>query len=144
MPDTELVRVTYREIAEGFDIGIQGARLKAKRRAAKGLWRIIPGNHPQDRIRIEMPAADLAPSSAGRQRGGPHKPDEGVPTEVPLQTPNSRDPNDLTVLVDAVSKLTAQAADLTERLLRSEQGRTEAEKMAAVTQEKADNLAAQL
>ena len=40
------VSVTYREIAERFGIGVEGARLKAKRRAAKGLWRIVPGDAP--------------------------------------------------------------------------------------------------
>ena len=137
MPDTELARVTYREIAERFGIGIEGARLKAKRRAAKGLWRIIPGNHPQDPIRIEMPAADFLPPNSGPQRGAPNKADDRTPTEGPPQTPNSRDPNELAALVDVVSKLTAQAADLTERLFKAEQDRTDAKKMA-------EGLAAQL
>ena len=147
MPDHELVRVTYREMADRFGIGIEGARLKAKRRAAKGLWRIIPGNHPQDPIRIEMPAADFLPPNTSLRCGEPHKADVGVPTsptEAPLQAPNSRDPNDLAVLVEVVSRLTAQAADLTERLLQAEQGRAGAETEAAVARERAEGLQAQL
>jgi hypothetical protein len=144
MPETELVRVTYREIAERFDIGIEGARLKAKRRAAKGLWRIIPGNHPQDPIRIEMPAADFSPSNTSLQRGGSHSSGRGTPTGLPPQTPNSRDPNDLVALVEVVSRLTAQTADLTERLLQAEQGKAGAETEAAVARERADGLQAQL
>jgi hypothetical protein len=53
MSENRVVTATYREIAYRFGIGIEGARIKTKRRAAKGLWRIIPGNHPQDIIRVE-------------------------------------------------------------------------------------------
>jgi hypothetical protein len=55
MSENRVVTATYREIAYRFGIGIEGARIKTKRRAAKGLWRIIPGNHPQDIIRVEIP-----------------------------------------------------------------------------------------
>jgi hypothetical protein len=33
--------------------------MKAKRAAEIGRWRIIPGNHPSDRVSIEVPVEDL-------------------------------------------------------------------------------------
>lgn len=33
--------------------------MKAKRKSASGGWRIIPGNHPQDKVYIELPVEDL-------------------------------------------------------------------------------------
>jgi hypothetical protein len=33
--------------------------MKAKRKVRAGLWRIIPGNHPSERVLVELPAADL-------------------------------------------------------------------------------------
>src|SRR5687768_8379531 len=73
------VSVTYREIAERFGIGIEGARLKAKRRSAKGLWRIVPGNHPQDVVRVEVPEDEWANPNVSR----PATPHEGAPTRPP-------------------------------------------------------------
>ena len=57
--DDGRVHVGYRELAERLHISPAAARKKAKRQAAAGLWRIIPGNHPADRVLIEVPAADL-------------------------------------------------------------------------------------
>src|SRR3954451_8626026 len=75
------VSVTYREIAERFGIGVEGARLKAKRRAAKGLWRIVPGNHPQDVVRVEVPEDEWTTRNEPR----PTAPYEGTPTTPPPQ-----------------------------------------------------------
>ncbi len=43
--------MTYEEMAAHFGIGVDGARMKAKRRK----WRQVR-NHPQDPVRIEVPA----------------------------------------------------------------------------------------
>jgi hypothetical protein len=48
--------MTYEEISEHFGIGLDGARMKAKRRK----WRLVR-NHPQDPVRAEVPTAFLAP-----------------------------------------------------------------------------------
>jgi hypothetical protein len=132
MTEKRVVTVTYREIAERFGIGIEGARLKAKRRAAKGLWRIIPGNHPQDIIRVEVPEDEF---TAGQpiQRGVPNSPNEGAPTPPLQQDLQHRDTNDLDALVEIISQLTAQSAAMTDRLVDAERGRAEAERDAAIT-----------
>ncbi len=44
--------MTYEEMAAHFGIGVDGARMKAKRRK----WRQVR-NHPQDPVRIEVPAS---------------------------------------------------------------------------------------
>lgn len=51
--------VTLRDIAEAAGISVDGARRRAKRRDRDGLWRILPSNHPQDPLRIDMPRQDL-------------------------------------------------------------------------------------
>lgn len=55
----ELLQVSYRELAERLAISPDAARMKAKRAAKSGRWRIIPGNHPSDRVLVELPEADL-------------------------------------------------------------------------------------
>jgi hypothetical protein len=126
------VRVTYREIAERFGIGVEGARLKAKRRAAKGLWRIVPGNHPQDVVRVEVPDEEWAAPNVGR----PTDPNDGTPSNPPTTPPQHdtqrRDTNDLEALVELISQLHAQSAAMTNRLVDAERGRAEAEKEAAI------------
>ncbi len=52
-------RLSYRDLAERLSISADAARMKAKRKAKAGLWRIIPGNHPSERVLIELPATDL-------------------------------------------------------------------------------------
>ena len=122
------VSVTYREIAERFGIGIEGARIKAKRRAAKGLWRIIPGNHPQDVVRVEVPEDEWASPNAPR----PTPPNDGAQTLPPQQDTQRRDSNDLEALVELISQLHAQSTALTNRVVDAERGRAEAEKEAAI------------
>jgi hypothetical protein len=122
------VSVTYREIAERFGIGIEGARLKAKRRAAKGLWRIVPGNHPQDVVRVEVPEDEWTAPNVPR----PTPPHEEAPTTPPQQEPQRREANDLEPLVELIAQLHAQLAGMTNRLVDAERGRAEAEKEAAI------------
>ncbi len=55
----DLEHLSYRDLAERLDISPDAARMKAKRKAKAGLWRIIPGNHPSERVLIELPATDL-------------------------------------------------------------------------------------
>ncbi|GEO18728.1 hypothetical protein [Microvirga aerophila] len=131
MSETRFVTVTYREIAERFGIGIEGARIKAKRRAAKGLWRIIPGNHPQDIIRVEIPEDEFT-SSQPAQRGATYNPNDGTPTTPPQQEEERRDANDIDALVELISQLTTQSAVMTDRLVDAEKGKAEAERDAAI------------
>src|SRR5918994_2034371 len=133
MSETRFVTATYREIADQFGIGIEGARIKAKRRAAKGLWRIIPGNHPQDIIHVEIPEGEFAFGQAA-QRGAPNNSNNQTPTNEPQQEPERKDTNDIDALVELISQLTAQSATMTNRLVDAEKGRAEAERDAAIAQ----------
>lgn len=130
MSENRVVTATYREIAEQFGIGIEGARIKTKRRAAKGLWRIIPGNHPQDIIRVEIPEEEWN----SPQRSLTHTSTDGTPTPSPQQGIERRDANDIDALVEIIPQLTAQLSAMTERLIEAEKGRAEAERDAAIAQ----------
>jgi len=61
---TDTVRLTYRELAERLGIEPDSARIKAKRHAKSGRWKIIPGNHPGATATVEVPTADLVRGSA--------------------------------------------------------------------------------
>lgn len=56
----EMLQITYRELADRLGISPDAARMKAKRAVKSGRWRIIPGNHPSDRVLIEIPAEELS------------------------------------------------------------------------------------
>lgn len=58
MPE-DTILLTYRELADRLGVSPDGARMKAKRAVKAGRWRIIPGNHPSDPVRVEIPAAEL-------------------------------------------------------------------------------------
>lgn len=134
MATAELVQVTYREIAERFGIGIEGARIKAKRRAAKGEWRLIPGNHPQDIVRVEMPAEELRVGPIKPQRSPPNDLADREPTSPPQHEIQRRDTNDLEALVAVVSQLTLQSQAMTDRLIEAERMRAEAQRDTAIAQ----------
>jgi hypothetical protein len=128
MSETRVVTATYREIAERFGIGVEGARIKAKRRAAKGLWRIIPGNHPQDIIRVEIPEEEWS----SPERRAPYAPNDGTLTHPPQHEEEHRDTNDMEALVELISQLAVQSAAMTDRVIDAEKGRAEAERDAAL------------
>ena len=62
MGDT--LQLTYRELADRLGASPDAARMKAKRAVNKGRWRIIPGNHPNDPVRVELPAIDIVRPNA--------------------------------------------------------------------------------
>ncbi len=76
----DLEQLSYRDLAQRLNISPDAARMKAKRKAKAGLWRIIPGNHPSERVLIELPATDLngTPERVGGEQvqrvGGEHSP----------------------------------------------------------------------
>jgi uncharacterized small protein (DUF1192 family) len=55
----ETVLLGYSELAERLGLSRNAARMKAKRATIAGRWRMVPRNHPSDRIIIEVPAEDL-------------------------------------------------------------------------------------
>lgn len=67
----ETVSLTYRELAERLAISTDAARMKARRATKSGRWRIIPGNHPSDPVRVELPAVDAGiPNATGGEQAG--------------------------------------------------------------------------
>lgn len=76
----DTLQLTYRELADRLGASPDAARMKAKRAVNKGRWRIIPGNHPNDPVRVELPAIDIAQAervggeqaqrSSGERAGG--------------------------------------------------------------------------
>lgn len=51
----QVLQLTYREIAERLNVSSDAARMRAKRAVKAGRWQIIPGNHPNDPVRVQMP-----------------------------------------------------------------------------------------
>ncbi|MEI7608645.1 MAG: hypothetical protein WCJ64_14810 [Rhodospirillaceae bacterium] len=68
------VWLTYKELAERLNIGVDSARHKAKRRK----WATEAGNHPSDAVRIKVPLVVLE-----RERS---------PVDRSLDTPPTTDP----------------------------------------------------
>jgi hypothetical protein len=122
--------VSLREISEKFGIGIEGARAKAKRRASKGVWRILPQNHPADPLRIEMPAGEFENVNEGSSRETSSDPHTSPPTPTPQQEDQRQESYDIKALVALLEKLTEQASQTTDRLVLAEKERGEAERRA--------------
>ena len=80
--------MTYAEIAEHFGIGLDGARMKAKRRK----WRIVR-NHPGELSRVEVPAEWLAERTV-----------VDVPRCTVPDVPRCMVPNDLPTPPDATER----------------------------------------
>lgn len=119
-----VVQLTYRELAERLGISPDAARMKAKRAAKSGRWRVIAGNHPSDPVRVELPAQDVQ-DVGGEQvkRSTPER-----KTRTPDRTPPDAT---LTALQTAQEHLRAVTSQLTEEMERHratavELGRTEA------------------
>ena len=82
--EPELLHLTYKQLAERIDVSVDAARMKAKREAKKGRWKIIAGNHPSDKVTVIIPDSDLntqgehvstdAPERYGYTKGRTPKP----------------------------------------------------------------------
>jgi hypothetical protein len=70
---TDTIRLTYRELAERLGIEPDSARIKARRLAKSGRWKLIPDNHSGAASTVEVPVADLV--------------SEGAPGRTPPGTP---------------------------------------------------------
>lgn len=57
-PNEDLVRLTYRELADKLGISISAARSRVRRAKQQGRWRVVPRNHPNSPAQIELPAQD--------------------------------------------------------------------------------------
>jgi DNA-binding Lrp family transcriptional regulator len=110
VPDI-LEKLSYRELADRLGISPDAARMRAKRKAKSGLWRIIPGNHPSDRVLVEVPANDLG---VRLSRGGTvRSAQKAEPT--PEHNPNSIAER----LLDELAEMRARNEDLTDRLIEA-------------------------
>ncbi len=104
-------QLSYRELADRLGVSPDAARMKAKRKVKAGLWRIIPGNHPSDRVLVELPANDLGvqPSRVGTVH----------PAQKPAQT-HEHTPNSMTErLLDELAAARARNDHLTDRLIEA-------------------------
>jgi hypothetical protein len=107
---SDIERLSYRELAERLSISPDAARMKAKRKIKAGLWRLIPGNHPSDRVTIEIPANDLG---AQPSRG------ETVRSAQKAEQSPEHIPNIAERLFDELTAARARNEDLTDRLLEA-------------------------
>jgi DNA-binding Lrp family transcriptional regulator len=104
--DTE--RLSYRELAERLGISPDAARMKAKRKVKAGVWRLIPGNHPSDRVTVEIPANDLGVQASTVH---PAQKSEHFPEHLPNSIANR--------LLDELAAARARNEDLTDRLIEA-------------------------
>ncbi|NML92043.1 hypothetical protein HHL26_23905 [Sphingobium sp. TB-6] len=108
----EVLQLGYRELADRLSISPDAARMKAKRAAKSGRWRIIPGNHPSDRVLVEIPAADL---NAPERVGGEHPERVGKRTEG--RTPDRTEADAITgQMVAALQSAQDRIRELTDQL----------------------------
>jgi hypothetical protein len=132
----ETVSLTYRELAERLAITTDAARMKARRAVQKGRWRIIEGNHPNDPVRVELPAADAgSPNANGGER-------QTRSTGERKGRTNTRTDSD--TLATALQSAQARIAELTDQLTAAkDQHRDTAVELAKATT-KAEFLEAEL
>lgn len=113
MGDDATERLTYRELAARLGIKPHAARMRASRQAARGRWRIVPGNHPGAAVLVEIPADDLSRDT--HVRAG---------TSPPAREGNHVGAHgEVMALVDALAAARAQVDTLTNQLIQSMQGR---------------------
>jgi chromosome segregation ATPase len=99
---TDTIRLTYRELAERLGIEPDSARIKARRLAKSGRWKLIPGNHPGAASTVEVPAADLV------REGDPGRTPPGAPVQQIGGSAPGRPDADVPALEDHIKSLTAR------------------------------------
>jgi hypothetical protein len=109
----DLERLTYRELGARLGISSDAARMKARRKAKEGAWRIVPGNHPNDRALVELPASELTERVGGVHAKPVH------PERVRGTKPTER-VNDITErLFDELTASRARNDALTDKLIEA-------------------------
>ena len=124
MTADDRIVVTLRDISEAAGISVDGARARAKRRAKEGRWRILPTNHPQDPLRIEMPQEDLDVGSmrplTGPNGSHPTANEKGSSRSEDAAQGNEEDNNSSHEAPNVVAVLQARIDDLINRCDRAE------------------------
>lgn len=104
----EQLHLTYRELADRLGISPDAARMKVKRAVKSGRWRVIPGNHPSDPVRVELPVADIP--AADRVAG------ERTPRSTGERTGRTLTRTDTDTLATALQSAQEHIAKLTDQL----------------------------
>lgn len=112
MSDGDTIRLSYAELADRLGIKPHAARMKAKRAADRGLWRIIPGNHPNDRATVELPASALTQGARAEGHTAPSRAEGHDTTQRAV-----------IALHDALSTAQGQISDLLDRLAAETESR---------------------
>ena len=116
---SELVRLSYRQLGERLGISPDAARVKARRWSQLGRWRLIPGNHPNDPVYVEVPQSDLRrrPERVAPEQtpsSGENKPPASEPVTAPGQdSTNILIARMVETLGDLVKQQRAELAELT-------------------------------
>lgn len=132
----DALKLTYRELAERLGISPDAARMKAKRAVKAGRWAIIPGNHPNDPVRVEMPADDAGSPNAIGGEQATRSTGERKGRTIPR--------TDAETLATALQTAQARIAELTDQLsAEKDQHRQAAIELAQATT-KVDFLEAEL
>lgn len=131
-----VIHLTYRELADRLGTSPDAARMKAKRAVKKGRWRIIPGNHPSDPVRVELPAADA--NKPERVAGEREARSMGERTG---RTPDRTEPSGV---VEALQTAQARITELTDQLTAEKDRHRETAVELATTTTKAEFLDAEL
>jgi uncharacterized small protein (DUF1192 family) len=136
----ELIQLGYRELADRLGISPDAARMKAKRAAKTGRWRIIQGNHPSDRVLVEIPASELnAPERVGREQP------ERTITRTQGRTPDRTNTDAITEhMVAALQSAQARVHDLTDQLTGEKDRHRDTAVMLAQAEAREAALAAEL
>jgi len=107
--------LTYAELGERSGITPDSARLKAKRKAARGEWQMLPPNREGGLVRIRVPLSELPEHppdrSLKRPKGGVEHETNGIPS--------------IAELLAELSELRASIAELREMHGRAERASAE-------------------
>lgn len=111
---TTTVRMTYRQLAEHFGIGVDSARIKATRHVKAGRWKLLPGNYPGAIAVVELPTEHLKrpakPPGAGGRSGAQRAPGGSSPS--PPAAPPEASPADAALLTELREALDRARAEL--------------------------------
>ena len=67
--DTEVLLLTYAELGERLGVSPDGARMRARRKAEAGEWRMVAPNSRGGAVRVRLPASDLPERTPERSAG---------------------------------------------------------------------------
>jgi len=142
---TDTVRMTYRELAQHFGIGLDSARIKAQRHIKAGRWKLIPGNYPGALVVVELPAEYLkaAPQPAARSARPEPRNAPAAPAAEPAPAAPSFDAAVVAGLLDELARFRGELEqERTERNAERDQWRTTIEQLESSRAEEIERLQA--